>query len=442
MSSRIIVPYRVGEWLPTDQAFLDAWLKELIEEVEGAEKVADAEEVDGRDEDVGAEIKGLHAPVQELKELIENDSEVNMFFHQMFSQVPLKPPYNQNPMEKHQIRSYRVMLRLINRIMTKAPEFNKTGLVGFPINAILDWSMATVGGYAAFLNDKVNAAFKKILNHWAVFLKSEESCYVLNKRPRKGWFGKDAMDAMPDFDKEFKCNPDKPHHGFKSWDDFFIREFRKGIRPVLFPDDGKIVNNACESAPYKIQYNVRRRSRFWIKAQPYSMAFMLGNDPYVDTFVGGTVYQAFLSAKSYHRWHSPVDGTIVKAYNIDGSYYSEAQSMGFDPEGPNLSQGYITEVAARALIFIQADNPYIGLMCFMAIGMAEVSTCEITVFEGQRVKKGQQTGMFHFGGSTHCLIFRPSVEVEFDLHGQDKPSVDATNIKINERIATVAKDTL
>jgi phosphatidylserine decarboxylase len=29
-----------------------------------------------------------------------------------------------------------------------------------------------------------------------------------------------------------------------------------------------------------------------------------------ELFQGGTVYQAFLSALSYHRWHSPVNGVI------------------------------------------------------------------------------------------------------------------------------------
>lgn len=32
--------------------------------------------------------------------------------------------------------------------------------------------------------------------------------------------------------------------------------------------------------------------------------------------------------------------------------------------------------------FIEADNLRIGLMCFVGIGMAEVSTCDITVYEG------------------------------------------------------------
>ena len=146
-----------------------------------------------------------------------------------------------------------------------------------------------------------------------------------------------------------------------------------------------MIVNACKSAPYKVQRNVKLRDRFWIKSQPYSLEHMLANDPLIHKFVGGTVYQAFLSTLSYHLWHSPVSGKIVKAFVQDGSYYSEAQSEGFDESGPNNSQGYITEVATRGLIFIEADNPKIGLMCFMAVGMAEVSTCEITVQNEQSI---------------------------------------------------------
>jgi phosphatidylserine decarboxylase len=95
-------------------------------------------------------------------------------------------------------------------------------------------------------------------------------------------------------------------------------------------------------------------------------------------------------------------------------------------------------VATRGLVYIQADNPDIGLMCVMFVGMAEVSTCEFTVYEGQHVNKGDELGMFHFGGSTHCLIFRPEVQLEFDLHGQT-PGLNSNNIPVKSRIATVVK---
>jgi phosphatidylserine decarboxylase len=411
------VPYRVGAWLPSDQVVLNRWMEDLIKTVD-------------------ANPTALHPAVEEFRNLIETDPEIYMLFHQMFEQLPRRPKFRTTPTGDPQVRDYGHMLSLINAVMTTAPEFNKTGLVGFPINAILDWPMGTNGGSAAFLDGKVNAQFKKVLGVWAKFLASRDSCYVLGTNPRTGWFGRDAMAAMPGFEKEFKCSPGQPYHGFTSWDDFFTREFRDGQRPIASPNDDSVIVNACESAPYRLALGVKRRDRFWIKAQPYSIAHMLGSDELVDEFVGGTIYQAFLSALSYHRWHSPVTGTIVKTAVVDGSYYSEVLSEGFDPAGPNESQGYITEVATRALVFIEADNPAIGLMCFMAVGMAEVSTCDVTVQKGARVHKGDQLGMFHFGGSTHCLIFRPEVRLDFDLHGQ-KPGLDSSNIEINSRIATV-----
>ena len=70
--------------------------------------------------------------------------------------------------------------------------------------------------------------------------------------------------------------------------------------------------------------------------------------------------------------------------------------------------------------------------------LSEVSTNEITVKKGDKVKKGDQLGMFHFGGSTHLLIFRPEVDIEFDLGGQT-PGLDSHNINVKAKIAEVKK---
>ena len=164
---------------------------------------------------------------------------------------------------------------------------------------------------------------------------------------------------------------------------------------------------------------------------------MLDGDERVAEFVGGTIYQAFLSALSYHRWHSPVTGKIVATRHAAGTYYSELLSEGADPGGPDESKGYITQIATRAMIFIQADHPKIGLLGFLGVGRNEVSTCEVTVKAGDRVTKGDQLGMFHFGGSTHCLLFRPGVDLTFNTHGQ-KPGLKTKNIEVRARIARVA----
>ncbi|WP_421901075.1 phosphatidylserine decarboxylase family protein [Maridesulfovibrio sp.] len=376
--------------------------------------------------------------VQEFKELIENDPELLMLFTQMFEMVPDKAKFKNDPAGNPQIRDYKQMLQKLSEISQQAPEFNTTGVVGFPINAVLNWPMGTSAGTNAFLDSRVNTQLKKILNQWAVFLGSQDSRYVLSKDPEKGWFGRDAQKAMPGFEKDFICDPSKPYHGFKSWDDFFTRQYREGRRPVASPKNDAVIANACESAPFNLAKNVKLRDQFWIKGQPYSLYHMLDGDPLTARFEGGTIYQAFLSALSYHRWHSPVSGKILKTKLIDGSYYAQSPTAGFDPASPNKSQGYITQVAARALIFIEADNPDIGLMAVMFVGMAEVSSNEITVYEGQHINKGDQLGMFHFGGSTHVLIFQPGVNLDFDLHGQT-PGLKSTNIPVRSRIATVRK---
>ena len=121
------------------------------------------------------------------------------------------------------------------------------------------------------------------------------------------------------------------------------------------------------------------RDQFWIKSQPYSLLHVFNNSEIANAFAGGTIYQAFLSAMNYHRWHSPVSGKVLKTYVVDGSYYAADLNMGFDPESPNASQGFLPQVATRGVILIEADNPKIGTMAAVYIGMSEVSSNEFTV---------------------------------------------------------------
>ncbi|KAH9477944.1 L-tryptophan decarboxylase [Psilocybe cubensis] len=382
-------------------------------------------------------LEQLHPVIREFQELIENDADIYMSFNQMFEQVWLQPPYDKDPTGKPQIRDYVTMLRLFNEIIRKAPVFESNDFVGFPINTILDWPMATPAGYRAFTNTKVNAMFQKMFKVWAAFLVSPESCSVLTDTSN-GWFGPAAMQAMPNFAETFVCKPSAPYYGFTSWDDFFTRVFRPGIRPVASTEDDSVITSACESTVYKIAYNIKKRDAFWLKGEPYSLSHMLDNDPLAKHFVGGTICQAFLHALNYHRWAAPVSGQVVKTVNIPGTYYAKSPIMGFidgkgpDPNDPNLNQAFITSLATRALIFIEASNPSIGLMCFVAVGMGEVSTCEVTVKQGQEVKKGDELGMFRYGGSTHCLIFRPETKLQF--HADYK--VNAA-VKLNVAIAQV-----
>lgn len=441
---------RCGNWLPEDTWIIRTWLANLVEQVD-------------------RNPKPLHSVIREFQAVIEQDGTLFMLVHEMFDQIPRQDAYSRDPFGAPQVRDYKHMLRLFNEILTRAPIFNDSELIGLPVNAILDWPMGTPSGIAVFLNNKVNAQLKKMLDVWSDFLTSKASTYVLNES-QTGWLGPPAQAAMRastsrrrqpnwSFESTFICSPDQPHFGYKSWDDFFTRKFKSGVRPVAFPGDDNIITNVCESAPYRIYRNLKKIDKFWVKGQPYSLCHMLAHDPLYHQFVGGSIYQSFLDATNYHRWHSPVNGTVIKAYVQPGTYYSETLVYGFplsevrtprqghsrntslassnakgprkerdrervlpDSTVPYPSQSYAVAVATRALIFIKADNPLIGLLCVLPVGMAEVSTCEIGVVEGQRVKKGDEIGMFHFGGSTCCLLLRGGVEVKWDMHGQGEVS--------------------
>ncbi|RMZ45706.1 phosphatidylserine decarboxylase family protein [Aspergillus flavus] len=235
---------------------------------------------------------------------------------------------------------------------------------------------------------------KKVLDVWGTFLSSSESVSVLDTSST-GWFGPEAIHKLNTtgniggtrygFDELYICDRNAPYYGFQSWDAFFTRS------------------------------NVKARDSFWIKGLTYSLVDMFGAG-FPDSFIGGTIYQGYLDTFSYHRWHAPVSGKVVKAYTLDGTYCSTPRAIDGDTErvyeGVQIDyQVYLSAMATRAVVFIQADDPDIGLVGFLGIGMVEISTCEITVGEGQYVRKGDQIGMFHYGGSSHCVIFQKGVDV-------------------------------
>lgn len=371
--------------------------------------------------------------------MIESDPIMFMYFTQMFQEQPNFPPPTGSGDIK--LRNYGQMLAVLDHLLTTAPTFDSTSMVGCPMNAIFDFPMSTPAGLAAFAMPQVNQMLQKVLTVWGKFLSSADSRYVLDDSPT-GWLSPAAREAL-NLD-EFETDPTAPCLGFKSWNDFFIRRFKPDRRPVADPDNPQAIISPCEATPYAIRADVKEHDQFWIKSQPYSLRHLL-HGHFVDRFVGGTIYQAFLSAENYHRWHSPVSGVIKKLEMVPGTYFAEAASEGFDPVGPNNSQGYIAHIATRALLFIEADNPEIGLVCLVLVGMGEVSSCvfrddkERPLHEGRKLRKGEQVGYFQFGGSTHCLVFRAGVIPQF-VHAalpQGENGHASALVKVNSLLATV-----
>ena len=89
---------------------------------------------------------------------------------------------------------------------------------------------------------------------------------------------------------------------------------------------------------------------------------------------------------AYHRWHAPVSGVIERAYRIPGKFFHHNSYLDSKYEY-NLvnSQPIIAAISTRQIYIIQADNPKIGRIGIVEIGMAEISGCKSLVKEGQHV---------------------------------------------------------
>ena len=194
-------------------------------------------------------------------------------------------------------------------------------------------------------------------------LDSEDSLYVLNETA-DGWLNPDALEGPAS--GRIRHQPGQAcSWGSRAGTISSSASSSRGCGPSPSPDDDK-----------------RDRERLRIRAlrdpgpgkgarHLLAQGTTVFPTPHAERALRGPIRRGARSTrrssapKQYHRWHSPVTGIIRKMEMVPGTYYAEAASEGFDPAGPNDSQGYIAHVATRALIFIEADNPAIGLLCIV-----------------------------------------------------------------------------
>ncbi|KAK0480861.1 phosphatidylserine decarboxylase [Armillaria novae-zelandiae] len=429
---------RYGGWHPANPAIYESFIKDLLTRSMPRYKAKDHHT----------------EAVTKFEDAIKADPVMVDLFEQIFLQAA----------PENKIIDFSLLLCVMDTIVVAPPRFyiakddegNVIGEpIGVPLYLVFDLLSNTGAAYDLFRMPAFNTALKDLLDSWGAYLSdpNQDSNKTLTDED-EGWFSSAAIasleaDCRGDFNTTYVCpDPDAVNRGFTTWDHFFTREVQPGARlvigPKLLPVDQTLIYSACESTVYRIQTGVKAHDQFWLKGQPYSVYDMLYRDEVTaQSFVGGTVYQAFLSPQDYHRWHSPIYGTIVRADVVPGTYYAVLPDAGAEVGDPDLkpcdphgamirSQAWLTHSSTRAIIYIQADNPVIGLVAFIGVGMAEVSTCTVSVQVGQKVSPGDELGMFHFGGSSHALIFGPQVKVNF----ADTVEVDK-HIKVNEIIAQV-----
>ena len=101
------------------------------------------------------------------------------------------------------------------------------------------------------------------------------------------------------------------------------RKLKPDARPVEQPDDPyRLVSGAdCRLMTFE---TVSEATKIWIKGREFTVGRLLGDNhkDEVEKYTGGALGIFRLAPQDYHRFHSPVDGTIGRMTYISGEYYT------------------------------------------------------------------------------------------------------------------------
>ncbi len=344
--------------------------------------------------------------VRAFADLLWRDPIVHMYTLAMLDEVP-EP--------NRTVSDIPELVRALDLLSTRAPEYHPDpGRSNFfPVSTLFVHMMETPAGRVLCRNTAFNDGLRRILASWCAHLDSPKSRDVLHTGDN-GWLCASSYERNNLHDYIIP-DPADPHWGFASFNDFFHRQIRPDRRPVAAPHDSRVIVSPNDGTLYKVAQDVRGFDRFWIKCQPYSIYHMLNGDRISRKFEGGTVFQSFLDGRNYHRFWSPVAGTVTRIETIPGLMFSSVDALRGDTTAGTYSQAYMSCVNTRTVVTIDAEHPGIGTLCLVAIGISEISSISMSVEVGSRVRKGAELGYFSYGGSSVCLVFRPGAVCGFTI---------------------------
>ncbi|WP_028115719.1 archaetidylserine decarboxylase [Ferrimonas senticii] len=237
--------------------------------------------------------------------------------------------------------------------------------------------------------------------------------------------GKVTTAAINWFVKQYKINMDEAliedTTRFATFNDFFTRELKPGIRPIIGDDttlcqpvDGRV----SQAGPIKVNRIIQA------KGHDYTVDTLLGGYASdADQFRDGHFTTIYLSPQDYHRIHMPCKGTLRKMIFVPGDLFS------VNP----LTAENVPNLFARNERVVALFDTEFGPMAMVLVGATIVASIE-TIWagtiapsgekqvvcwdypsEGQgavTLEKGEEMGRFKLG-STIVACFAPGFVDEF-----------------------------
>jgi phosphatidylserine decarboxylase len=198
-----------------------------------------------------------------------------------------------------------------------------------------------------------------------------------------------------------------PHGCYRSFDAFFTRSLREGIRPI---SDARIVS-PCDGVISSLG-PIDDGARLFVKGHPYEVGELLGQSNLSRDFIGGHYAVIYLSPRDYHRVHSPVDGLLSRVFAIPGDCFP-VNALG----ERCVPQLFVRN--RRVVFFIETDDNktmalimvgalIVGKITVNALGDGDVSQGLHDLGTGLHIQRGDEIGAFHLG-STVVLLAPPGL---------------------------------
>jgi phosphatidylserine decarboxylase len=243
------------------------------------------------------------------------------------------------------------------------------------------------------------------------------------------WYGRkmnkrvSALRILP-FITAYDVNVDefaKSPFDYKTFNEFFYRALKPSARPIaegervaVFPADGR----------HLVFPNVETVPGFYVKGASFTLAELFGESASAEKdrtlsakFAGGAMLISRLCPVDYHRFHFPVSGQPSEPRLINGWLYSVS------PVALRRSLHYLVQ-NKRMLTLI--ESPVFGTVAMFEVGATNVGSIQQTHIPGRVAVKGDQKGMFAFGGSCVITVFqRDRIHFDADLLA---PSAEHTEV--------------
>jgi phosphatidylserine decarboxylase len=196
---------------------------------------------------------------------------------------------------------------------------------------------------------------------------------------------------------------------YPTFNAFFAREIREDARPIAEPDNDLVTSSPadCRLTAYP---TIDLATKYWIKGAGFTLPRLLGDDELARQFDGGSIVIARLAPQDYHRWHSPVSGTVESTKEIPGAYYT------VNPQAIN-EPGIMDVFCENRRSVMTLRRSVTGApIAVVAVGAMLVGSVKYNPGVGEpgaQVRRGQCLGAFYYGGSTVIVLY-PKGEVTLD----------------------------